>query len=390
MASALLLASSAFAQTPTYSWYGFIRNYFTYDTHESVAGTEDFYYYMPKDNDNKGTSNFAALTSRIGLDVKGYEVSGYKVGAKMEADFYCKSGTTAILRMRQAYLTLAKEERTWKIGQAWHPMAQDLPDIFSLDSGMPFGPFSRTPQINLEYNAGQSVSFNAAALWQMQYTSAGPNGQAPDYIKKSGIPEIFVGLNFKEGSSLIKLGVDVLSIKPHGNANLTTVNFFQYGQTTQGNWTLKEKIVYAQDGSHMNMIGGYGVSGINTETGNYSYTPCRNLSAWATLAYKKSKEWVPSILIGAIKCFGTNERVLEPIVGATTDAMFYTNKTADKVSAMYRLQPEIVYNLGKVQFGAEYMLTAVHYGTPNEYKQATENLHWVKNNRFQLMVKYSF
>ena len=37
---------------------------------------------------------FAALTSRLGLDVTGYEVGGYKIGAKIETDFY--SGVSGV------------------------------------------------------------------------------------------------------------------------------------------------------------------------------------------------------------------------------------------------------------------------------------------------------
>lgn len=46
-----LLGTAAMAQEskPQLKWYGFIRNYAAVDTRESVAGTEDFFYYLPKD-----------------------------------------------------------------------------------------------------------------------------------------------------------------------------------------------------------------------------------------------------------------------------------------------------------------------------------------------------
>ena len=49
--AALLVLPFAGAQEskPQLKWYGFIRNYYTFDTRESVAGTEDFFYYLPKD-----------------------------------------------------------------------------------------------------------------------------------------------------------------------------------------------------------------------------------------------------------------------------------------------------------------------------------------------------
>ena len=154
---ALGIGSAAFAQEaskPQLKLYGFIRNYFAYDTRESVAGTEDFFYWVPKDESIQNgmdvnavhSFRFAALTSRVGLDVTGYQVQGWNLGAKIEADFYAGvSGVTgtATLRLRQAYLTMAKNAVSLKIGQAWHPMAADMPDVFSLNTGAPFGPFSR-------------------------------------------------------------------------------------------------------------------------------------------------------------------------------------------------------------------------------------------------------
>ena len=32
-----------------FKFYGFIRNYFTFDTRESVSGTGNLFYYLPKD-----------------------------------------------------------------------------------------------------------------------------------------------------------------------------------------------------------------------------------------------------------------------------------------------------------------------------------------------------
>lgn len=403
MASALLFASSAFAQEaskPQFKWYGFIRTYFAFDTRESSAGTEDLYYYMPKDqNIIDGTDlnaipsfRYAALTSRLGLDVTGYEVSGYKVGAKVETDFYSGvSGVTgtATLRLRQAYVSLAKGGRSWKIGQAWHPMAADMPDIFSLEVGVPFGPFSRTPQVTADFKLSDGVSLTASALWQMQYDSTGPDGASANYIKYGCTPEMYLGFNFKGEKTLTRIGADFLSIKPRNyNADktarvsdrLTTFNIFAFGQQKAGDFTLKEKVTYANDGSHMNMIGGYGVSSINPD-GSWDYSATRNISAWATAAYKKSKVWVPSIFLGYIKTFGTSKE----IVGA-----FWCKNNANSVASMFRIQPEVVYNLGKVTFGLEYMCTAVQYGNANNFKLATENLHWVVNNRVEMMVKYTF
>ena len=74
--AALAMCASLGAQetAPKVSLYGFIRNYYAFDTRESVAGTEDFFYYLPKDENKKGdvdlneqsSLRYAAITSRIG------------------------------------------------------------------------------------------------------------------------------------------------------------------------------------------------------------------------------------------------------------------------------------------------------------------------------------
>ena len=98
-----------------FKFYGFIRNYFAFDSRESKAGTKDLFYYLPLDEslNANGTDinanpsfRFLAITSRLGLDVKDYQIGKTKVGAKVETDFYCMNGNVAVLRLRQAYATL--------------------------------------------------------------------------------------------------------------------------------------------------------------------------------------------------------------------------------------------------------------------------------------------
>ena len=116
--------------------YGFIRNYFAFDSRESISGTGDIFYYLPKDvslneagEDVNAVSSFRflALTSRLGVDVSGYSIGNVHFGAKIEGDFYAglsnssnanaanffpgntKISGTATARLRQAFATV-----TWK------------------------------------------------------------------------------------------------------------------------------------------------------------------------------------------------------------------------------------------------------------------------------------
>ena len=300
----LCVSLGAQEKPATVKLYGFVRNYFAFDTRESVAGTEDFFYYVPKDENVVGgvdlnaqpTFRFAALTSRLGVDILGYEFDGFKVTGKIETDFYSGvSGVTgtAQLRLRQAYASIGKDDWLVTAGQTWHPMAADMPDVFSLNTGAPFGPFSRTPQVKLDLSLAETFSLTASALWQMQYTSTGPSGASANYIKYGMIPELYLGANFKSKGFTAKLGVDMLSIKPRWNDGkqkvsdrITTVSPFLFAQYKKGMFSVKAKTILGQAGEHFNLNGGYGISAVNSD-GSYEYTPTVNSSTWVSLMYGK-------------------------------------------------------------------------------------------------------
>ena len=405
---AATLAGSAAAQDSNsvqIKPYGFIRTLGVVDTRESVVGTADFFYYLPKDEkivngvDLNAQTNFsfAALTSRVGLDILGYEVNGWKVSGRIESDFYAGvSGVTgtATLRLRLAFVTLNKEGLvTVKVGQAWHPMATDLPHIFSLNSGAPFGPFSRTPQATADWVLGEGTTLTTAAVWQMQYPSAGPSGASADYMKYSGVPEVFVGLNVKRGGFTGRAGVDLLSIRPRHldgtgtkkvKDRITTFSPYMYLEYTGGQFAVKAKTIFAQAGEHMNLNGGYGVTAMDSD-GTWHYTPTRNSSTWVSMTYGKK---VQAVLFGGyVRNFGTAKEILSP------SYLYFSKNSFSNMNRMFRITPEVIFNWGKVSLGLEYEHTGVQYGSfgaGDTFGLATQDLHWVHNNRLQVMFRYSF
>ena len=425
--AALAVCASLGAQEtkPQVKLYGFIRNYYAFDTRESVAGTEDFFFYLPKDeNTVDGTDlngqpsfRFAALTSRIGLNVTGYEYNGFKMGAKIETDFYnglSGSTGTAVLRLRQAYVTIGKNDWNVTAGQAWHPMAADMPDVFSLNTGAPFGPFSRTPQVKLDYKLSDALSLTGAAIWQMQYVSAGPSGASANHIKDGCTPEIYVGLNYTDGGFLFRAGVDMLSIKPRANDGkvkvsdrITTFTPFLYGQYKSGLFSAKLKTVFAEAGEHVNLNGGYGISGIKSDGASYEYTPTRNSSTWVSLMYGKKTQWI--LFGGYVKNLGTKDDLytgngfgvkdLNGHAYAKASSLYFSKNSFSNMNQMWRLTPTVIRNIGKFAIGLEYELTSVQYG---DYKTidgvkcigldglAKDNLHWITNHRLQALVKFTF
>ena len=466
----LLLSVSAFAQTEKksetpvkdhlqnhFKLYGFIRNYFVYDSRESVSGTADLFYYLPKDVSMKGdvdvnetpSFRFLALTSRLGVDVSGYHIGNVHFGAKVEGDFYTglsslssasayfpgnsKISGTATARLRQAYATITwkdlpmcKDQKAsvgLKIGQAWHPMAADMPHVFSLEAGAPFGPFSRTPQVTMDASLGNNWVLSAAAIWQMQYQSAGPAGTSAIYMKYGMTPEIYLGLTYKHKGFLARAGADLVSIKPRvlgtktvaapteSDPNATTTStvrvsdrktsllYYLYAQYSYKSFAIKAKTTYGEGGEHMNLMSGYAKVGEN-EDGSWEYASLRNSSSWLSMSVGKKFQGV--LYLGYVKNLGLAKEADKPI--AKSDVYFCSNGFSN-INQMYRINPQFIYNIGKLNVGLEYQWTAVQYGEyqNNVYEPgaapvvsldkrglASEGLHWVGNHRVNLMVKYNF
>lgn len=445
--SALFVTSSVSAETSSapkktesavqkefknhFKLYGFIRNYFSFDTRESVSGTGDLFYYLPKDVamdgdiDKNAVSSFRflTLTSRVGMDVSGYQVGKTHFGAKVEGDFYAglsktssnvglpsttSNHGTAQFRLRQAYMTVGwkdlpmsgdkKASVSLKIGQAWHPMAADFSHVFSLEAGAPFGPFSRTPQVTMDANLGDHWTITGSAIWQMQYKSAGPSGATADYMKYGCTPEVYAGLTYKTNGFLARVGVDMLSIKPRvfGEHNgktvkvsdrITTVSPFFYAQYSYKKFSIKAKTIYASAGEHMTLMSGYAKVG-ELEDGSWEYAPLRNSSSWLSMSY--GKKWQVVLFLGYVKNLGLANADYSEAAG---DQLYFSGNGFKNINQMYRIQPEIVYNAGKFQWGLEYNYTAVQYGDASQldaHALATKNLHWVANNRINMIVKFTF
>ena len=434
--------------------YGFIRNYFVYDSRESKSGTGDLFYYLPldvsmneagtQDMNATGSFRFLALTSRLGVDVSGYNLGNVHFGAKIEDDFYSglssidapkvngltgntKVSGTATARLRQAYATITwkdlplndenKASVALKIGQAWHPMAADIPHVFSLEAGAPFGPFSRTPQVTMDASLGNNWIISASAMWQMQYQSSGPSGASAEYIKYACTPEMFAGITFKSNGFLARAGVDLLSIKPrnYGTAMVTVpdpvssepnatkqveskvkvsdrktslLGYF-YAQYSYKTFSIKAKTTYGEGGEHMNLMSGYAKIGEN-ENGSWNYASLRNSSSWLSMSV--GKKWQGVLFLGYVKNLGLAKEASGPL--AKSDVYFCGNGFSN-INQIYRINPQLIYNIGKLNLGLEYQWTSVQYGKYTDgkldsYGLASEGLHWIGNHRVNLMVKYNF
>ena len=376
--------------------YGFVRNYFTYDSRSCVQSNEGLFNMLPNDQklgvDGEDLNaipsvRFLSMTTRFGLNVTGPEIWGAKSTAKIESDFCgASSGTAFNLRIRQAYAKLAWEKSDLLVGQAWHPMSGDLmPEVFSLATGAPFNPFNRSPQVRYNYAPIKGLSFTAAALYQYQYGSVGLDGKtANTYSRNALVPEFFVGMTAKGKHLTGGFGVNGSTIAPRVVANdkrvnerLTSYSAMVFGSLKVDELSVRAKATYGQNTSHMQQPTGFGIVSVS-ENGINTYESMQLGSAWITMMYGKKLRY--GFFAGWLQNFGSAGKsfVSTPVVRNNTG-----------MDQAYRFSPIVTYKVQNMQIGLEYEHTATAYGTYQPNGTVT-NTHWVANNRICMMLKYDF
>lgn len=398
-----LFAFGAFAQEkPSVKLYGFIRNYACFDTRESLTSNSEQFYYMPKDEkldangeDLNEQSNMMLLsiTTRLGLNITGPEFLGAKTSAKIESDFAGFGTSNTVLRIRQAYAKMDWGKHKVLVGQAWHPMMGDMmPDVFSLETGAPFTPFSRSPQIRYDY-AKKNWTLTATALYQYQYTSYGPDGASFNYARNAVVPEVYLQAMYKNGGFQAGAGVDILTLKPRQQYDFNgatykcnedmvisfTPNVF--ASYKKGNWGVKGRLTYAQNAAHMSMISGYAVTKVK-DNGEQEYGTINSIGGWIDATYKQplKKGYLTWCWFwGYTKNLGCNDDIVGPIY----------MRGEKNMDSMWRIAPSVLYTHNAMQVGIEFNATTVAYGTPDS-KYKMSNTHNVTNSRICAMLKYNF
>ncbi len=376
-------------------WHGFIKTDFWYDSRKIAGAREDLFLLYPlnkipdingQDTNNHSSFNFSAITSRINATIKGPDALNAKTSAFIEADFSGISNNDINgFRLRHAYLTLNWEKTELLLGQYWHPMfvTEVFPTVVSLNTGAPFQPFIRNPQIRFSYSFGK-VKFIAALLSQLDYVNDGPEGKSPQYIRNAGIPNIHTQLQYKNGAATLGLAFDYKIIQPMAvtDSNMVTDEklssraFMAYYKFQKNKWTIKSKAILGQNLTEHLLLGGYAVKKVDSTSGRYSFTPLEHAHIWLNLLYGYKLKG--GLFLGYAKNLGSK----------SSNMGMYFARGAD-IEYVYRISPSVSYSKGKTKWCAELEYTGAAYGKPDEmgiFNQSEE----VANLRFIITIFYFF
>lgn len=411
------------SSTQTIKLYGFVRNYFNFDsrkTYTVIGGEYNMIPYDEKWNEDHTEdlnavphAQLQALTSRFGIDVKGPQIGKWASSGKIEADFGGFGNTNSVLRLRLAYVKLktdnGKRQTDLVIGQDWHPLSGDImPDVLGMAAGAPFRPHSRTPQLKATAYWG-SIGLTASLLYQLQYMNNGPKSASDasstaslDYAYNALWPEAFIGLNFKNERLYAQLGVDAQILKPRTHAlvggvtkkvdeTVESITPTICAQYLGDRFSVKFRGLLAQNTSHLNQLCGYAVTGIGDD-GSWSYAPIRNFASFLNVSI--GKKYRANLFLGYIKNLGATDNLHDFGTPSNTSYYIYMKGGYDftHLNSIYRIAPSVCYNVKAFTLGLEYEWTAVTYGdmATDGNILNNDNLHQVANHRLCAMVKYNF
>ncbi|MDD5571584.1 MAG: hypothetical protein PHD97_10600 [Bacteroidales bacterium] len=376
---------------------GFVNGQAYYDSRQTVNSREAQLLLYPdsvyKDKSGKDLNavpsmNQVAMMTRLKGDVWGPNAFKAKSSAVIEADFTGPSNIeNNAFRLRHAYVKLDWGKTKLLMGQYWHPFSlpEMLPDLQSLNTGAPFHPFARQPQIRLDHRI-KNLNFVISVSSERDYVSEGPAGSSSVYLRNAVVPSTNVQIQYLKDDNIFGIAGDFKMLRPRTKSSLgykVDEKIESYSGSAFAKMKLKKisvKIqgVVGQNLSDFLMIGGYGVRAFSDSLiDERTYTTINVTSGWVDIATNGKKLQV-GIFGGYLKNLGS----LYNIRGD------YYTKGKD-IAYLYRVSPRVVFCSGKVRIASEVEYTVAAYGKPNslaDVKDAKE----VYNIRILLGIYYYF
>ncbi len=392
-----MLNSQLFAQKADkfgISLSGFVKTDVFFDSRQTVAAREGHFFLYPanesfdaqnNDINEKYNFNILSVQTRLKSTITAPDVFGAKTSGVIEGAFFGHSnGDINGFRLRHAIIKLDWEKTNLLIGQYWNPMfvTECFPGVVSFNTGAPFQPFARNPQVRLTQKFNKiHASFTAAS--QRDFASDGPNGTSSSYLRNAGLPILDFQLKIVDINYLFGAGVNFKSLQPSlSTANnykseekVNGVSFMSFAKVKAGKLTIKAEGVYGKNLTDLLMLGGYAVKSSDPITAEEFYTPIKVFSFWSDLSYGKEIEG--GLFVGYTENLGADDIIT---------GSYYAR--GNNIKKVLRISPRIKFNYDKVRLAGELEITSAYYGTPdNESK--VQNASTVTNVRL-LIATYLF
>lgn len=398
-------------------WAGFVKNDMFFDSRQTVSARQGHFLLYPaaeimdpegEDINARSSLHFLSIQTRLKGIITGPDVLGAKSSGLIEAAFFGNiEQNINSFRLRHAIVKLAWPTTELMAGQFWHPLfvTDCFPGTVSFNTGAPFQPFARNPQLRLSQSIGK-LRLIGTLITQMDFVSNGPDGPSTAYLRNAVIPEMNLRAEFKTGNGngtnfLVGVSGNYKKLHPRlstelgykANGSVENVTGMAYMKLQIPKITFKIEGVYGQDLFSMTMLGGYAVKNVmDLDTDIRQYTPINTMSLWGEI-HSNGKLWQFGVFGGYSENLGSDYEIMaipisyEEGTGEFDLAQKYYSRGSN-ISYVYRVAPRIVYSPGRMRFAGEIEYTAAAYGTPDSHG-VVQNTTEVGNLRF-LLATYIF
>ncbi|MBM4171490.1 MAG: hypothetical protein FJ214_06445 [Ignavibacteria bacterium] len=379
------------------SFSGFVKTDIIYDSRQTASFREGHFLLYPtnenldingKDINANSNFNILSIQTRLNGKITGPDAFGGATSGAIEGEFFGTSdGDVNGFRLRHAYVKLDWENTSILIGQTWHPMfvVEMFPGVVSFNTGAPFQPFSRNPQIRFSYSS-QGFKFIFAALSQRDFTSSGPDGFSSSYLRNAILPNLHAQVQYSNNGNLFGIGVDYKKLIPRLSTtkkivtdnSISSFSAIGYTKLNIDPVVIKAEAVIGNNLADHLMLGGYAVKSINTATGSEEYSSIESYSMWGEISTGKEIEY--ALFAGFSNNLGANDNLVGSYYGRGLN-----------IENLFRISPRIQWNSGKTRIATELEYTSAFYGTPNNLnKGKVENSKSISNLRLLMAVFYFF
>ena len=377
----------------TIRWSGLVNADYMFDSRETVSAREGEFLLFPaavrrgpdgRDINATPNLNILAIRSRLKASISGPDFFNFKTSGVIEGAFFGQTNADINgFRLRHAWLKLSGEKIDLLFGQYWHPMfvTSCFPGTYSFNTGTPFQPFSRNPQLRISTKGKWKLT--GVLYAQRDFASWGPQGSNSSYLRNSAIPAMHLQVQHQVGKLEFGTGADLKVLRPSledamGNKSdqtiaSTAILAWTKWQSPAG--TFKAEAVWGENLSDLLMLGG-----IAQRDSLDGFCNIRALSFWTEYSGETEHlEW--GIFGGYSKNLGLAKPLCGEMYGIGTDVHY-----------LYRVAPRIGLKSGPTKIGLEVEYTAAKYGKVEQNSETINSDHtaMVGNVRVLGYVLYKF
>jgi len=373
---------------------GFVKTDVFFDSRQTISVREGHFLLYPRNEklDPDGADinaqpgfNMLNIQTRFRMLATGPDVWGAKTSAFVEGAFFGSINPDVNeFRLRHAFIKLTWPKTQLMVGQFWHPLfhTKCFPGTVSFNTGAPFTPFSRNPQIRVTQALGR---FNLAftILAQRDFASFGPFGSSSQYLRNAVLPAL--NLRFEYDAKNKEKGTEFLigfmgnykMLQPRletvngykTNTKVSSLSFAFYSKYEAKHFGVKMYAFYGGDAFNLTMLGGYAIENYTDfAKAEVSYTPVQTGSFWVE-GYYKGKTWQVGLFAGLTRNHGSNKVINDLNIylktGSASDGQVFYSR-GNNIDRVYRISPRLILNYGKFRVAPEIEYTVAAYATKDE------------------------